>query len=97
MNFHALSLKAPQNCAMSSPRNGRAGCGEESDCGSIGASFGLAKHKGLSTAIRSVCRNRRNDSITYCGGAGSACPTGSPSSAMMRKALVVGQGPGLRR
>src|SRR5574340_1281482 len=64
MNFQALSLKAPQNCAVSSPRNGRRPACEESGCGSMGISFQRIYQVGLESEVL-VCRNSRNDAIIY--------------------------------
>lgn len=93
MNFHALSLKAPQNCAIKSPRSGNRVFGGDAKCGSMGDS----RVRGDDA---SVCRKRRNDAmfphlLRGVGGAGDS--TGRPSNAMMRRAFVVGQGPGRRR
>ena len=95
MNFQALSLKAPQNCAIRSPRKGSR-AGEESGWGSISASCACMQPF-LSRIEDAVCRNWRNDAMRYHDVVEGGLSTGSPSSAMIRSALVVGQGPGFNR
>ena len=95
MNFQALSLKAPQNCAIRSPRKGSR-VDEGSGWGSMGASY-VYVPPFVSEIEDAVCRNYCNDAMRYRDVVEGGLSTGSPSSAMIRSALVVGQGPGFNR